>query len=96
MPSHTPAERAKKRKRPLRAIAERIEKKGTKGALRRQLDVPEGMNIPGSWIRKISEAKIGETVSLPKVGELEGKKMRVTLLLKKRAITAQIFQKARA
>tara|TARA_R110000824_G_scaffold257036_3_gene446022 strand:+ start:291 stop:548 length:258 start_codon:yes stop_codon:yes gene_type:complete len=61
---------------------EKINFKG--GALRSQLKVPEGINIPKGWLRKINNAKVGSVVVLPKTKKLAGKKITATPLLKRR------------
>lgn len=63
----------------MQKVAERMRQKGTVGALRRQLGVEEGKKIPTSWLNKIMNAEVGETVSL------NGKRVRVTTKLKRRA-----------
>lgn len=63
----------------MQKVAEQMRRKGTVGALRRQLGVAEGQKIPTSWLNKIMNAEVGETVSL------NGKRVKVTTLLKRRA-----------
>jgi hypothetical protein len=57
-----------------------------KGALSRQLGIPEEENIPVTLLRAIARAKIGATVRNP---TQNGKRRyKVTALLKKRAVLA--------
>jgi len=53
-----------------------------KGALRKQLGIKEGEVIPVDILRKIVNAETGSTISF------RGKKIKVTTLLKRRAILA--------
>jgi len=56
------------------------------GALSRQLEIPIEKDIPKRLLQKISKAKIGTVVKNPtKTGK---KKIKVTPLLKKRAVLA--------
>jgi len=71
----------------MQKVREEMERKGTVGALRRQLGVPEGQKIPASWLEKIARAEVGETVSL------NGKRVRVTTRLKRRVNLARIFRR---
>jgi len=62
-----------------------------KGALSRQLGIPEKENIPMTLLNKIAKAKIGDTVSNPtKTGK---KRIKVTRLLKKRAVLARTLKR---
>lgn len=70
----------------MQQVRKEMERKGTTGALRRQLGVPEGKTIPTSWLNKIMNAEIGETISL------NGKRIKVTGQLKKRANLALVFR----
>lgn len=64
-----------------------------RGALSRQLGIPEKKNIPVSWLSKIIKAKIGATVKNPtRSGK---KKVKVTRLLKRRAVLAHTLKKIR-
>ena len=64
-----------------------------KGALSRQLGIPVEKNIPMRLLQKIKKAKIGSKVRNPtKTGK---KVVRVTHLLKKRAVLAVTLKKAR-
>jgi len=57
-----------------------------KGALSRQLGIPEEKNIPVTLLEKIRRAKIGKKIRNPtKTGK---RLIRVTRLLKKRAVLA--------
>jgi len=57
-----------------------------KGALSRQLGIPEKDNIPFTLLEKIKKAEIGETIKNPtKLGKQE---IKVTNKLKKRAVLA--------
>lgn len=57
-----------------------------KGALSRQLGVPEKDNIPFTLLEKIKKAKIGDRISNPtKSGKRE---IKITRKLKKRAVLA--------
>ena len=54
-----------------------------KGALHRQLGIPQDEKIPVTLLKKIKKAKIGETITNPtKKGK---RKIKVTQLLKRRA-----------
>ena len=55
---------AKVGQRWMQQVRREMERKGTVGALRRQLGVPEGQKIPESWLSRIANAEVGETVSL--------------------------------
>jgi len=64
--------------------------KGRKGALSRQLDIPEKDNIPVALLRVIKYADIGEMVHNP---TSKGKKwIKVTRLLKRRAVMAMTLK----
>jgi len=65
-----------------------IQKTGLKkGALSRQLDIPEEKNIPMSLLNKIVSAKAGQTITNPtKLGK---RRIKVTRLLERRAIMAR-------
>jgi hypothetical protein len=66
-------------------------RKGHKGALSRQLGIPEEKNIPSTLLARIKNAEIGETVRNPTA---TGKKrVKVTNLLKKRAVLASTLKK---
>jgi hypothetical protein len=57
-----------------------------KGALSRQLEIPEKDNIPFTLLEKIKKAEIGTTIKNPtKSGKQE---IKVTKKLKKRAVLA--------
>lgn len=57
-----------------------------KGALSRQLGIPEKDNIPFTLLEKIKKAKIGDRIQNPtKSGKRE---IKVTRKLKKRAVLA--------
>ena len=57
-----------------------------RGALSRQLGIPEEKNIPFTLLEKIRRTKIGERIRNPtKTGK---RLIRVTRLLKKRAVLA--------
>lgn len=58
-----------------------------KGALSRQLGIPEEENIPGTLLDKVVEAKPGQTITNP---TKEGKRrIKVTRLMERRAILAR-------
>ena len=58
-----------------------------KGALSRQLDVPEKKNIPMKLLNKIIKAKAGDIITNPtSVGK---RKIKVTRKLERRAILAR-------
>ncbi len=62
-----------------------------KGALSRQLGIPEKENIPTTLLNRISKAKVGSTIKNPtKKGR---KTYKVTGLLKKRATLAKTLKK---
>jgi len=57
-----------------------------KGALSRQLGIPEKENIPVTLLKKIKNAKVGSTITNPtKTGK---RKIKVTRKLKRRAVIA--------
>jgi len=56
-----------------------------KGALHRQLGVPENKTIGVSNMQKIKRAKIGSTVRIP-TSTRKNKEFKVTKLLKERAV----------
>jgi len=57
-----------------------------KGALSRQLNIPESKNIPFQLLRKISDTPVGNRIINPTT---TGKPIiKVTILLKKRAVLA--------
>ena len=63
---------------------------GKKGALSRQLRIPEEQNIPVSLLSKIKTAKIGSTVKNPTgTGK---KRFKVTRLLKQRSVLAHTLK----
>jgi hypothetical protein len=70
-----------------RRIKKWIQKAGLKkGALSRQLGIPEKENIPFSFLDEIVRSPIGSVVVNPTTA---GKKrIKVTLLLKRRAVMA--------
>ena len=62
-----------------------------KGALSRQLKIPEKDNIPVTLLNKIIKAKAGDTIRNP---TKSGKKIiKVTRLLERRAIFARTLKK---
>lgn len=62
-----------------------------KGALSRQLDIPEEDNIPMTLLYAIIKAKVGTTIINPtKSGK---KRIKVTRLLKRRATLARTFKR---
>lgn len=62
-----------------------------KGALSRQLGIPEKKNIPKSLLNKIVKAKAGQTITNPtKTGK---RRIKVTRLLERRAIFARTLKK---
>jgi len=64
-----------------------------KGALSRQLGIPEEEKIPMTLLNRIAEAPIGSTIRNPtKTGK---KVIKVTHLLKKRAVLARTLKKIR-
>ena len=65
-------------------------KKGKKGALSRQLGIPEKDNIPFTLLNKIIKAKPGQTITNPtKMGR---RRIPVTRLLERRAILARTLK----
>ena len=63
------------------------------GALSRQLGIPIKKNIPISLLKKIRNAKIGSTITNPtKTGK---RRIKVTRLLKKRAVLALTLKRLR-
>jgi len=78
---------AKVGQRWMQKVREEMQRKGTVGALRRQLGVPEGQKIPASWLQRIANAPVGSTVSL------NGKSIKVTTKLKRRVNLARIFRR---
>ncbi len=81
--------RAKVGTRWMQRVREEMERKGTVGALRRQLGVSGDRRIPLSWLEKIRRAEVGETVSL------NGKRVRVTGQLKRRVNFALVARRAK-
>jgi len=71
----------------MQQVRREMERKGTTGALRRQLGVKEGQTIPSSWLSRIANAEVGETVSL------NGKRVKVTTQLKRRVNLARVFRR---
>jgi len=66
---------------------------GKKGALSRQLGIPERENIPFTLLEKIARAEIGRTILNPtKKGK---RRIKVTRLLKKRAVLALTLKRLR-
>ena len=64
-----------------------------RGALSRQLGIPERDRIPVTLLKKIKNAEIGETITNPtKTGK---RKIKVTKKLKKRASLALTLKKLR-
>ena len=64
-----------------------------KGALSRQLGIPIKKNIPISLLERIRNAKIGSTITNPtKTGK---RRIKVTRLLKKRAVLALTLKRLR-
>jgi len=64
-----------------------------KGALSRELGIPIEKNIPISLLEKIRNAKIGSTITNPtKTGK---RRIKVTRLLKKRAVLALTLKRLR-
>lgn len=62
-----------------------------KGALSRQLGIPEKDNIPFTLLEKIKKAKIGDRIKNPtKSGKRE---IKVTRKLKKRAVMAYTLKR---
>lgn len=62
-----------------------------KGALSRQLGIPEKKNIPITLLNKIVKAKAGQTIMNPtKQGK---RRIKVTRLLERRAIFARTLKK---
>jgi len=62
-----------------------------RGSLHRQLEVPNGKRIPMRLLSKIKSAEVGKTVTNPtKTGK---RKVKVTGLLKKRAVVAHTLRK---
>lgn len=57
-----------------------------KGALRKQLGIKAGQKIPMATLNKILKTEIGEKISI------NGKTIKVTSTLKKRANLAKIFK----
>lgn len=72
-----------------------IQKAGIrKGALSRQLEIPEKENIPMMLLDKIIAAKPGQTIRNPTT---KGKRMiKITRLLERRAILARNLKKISA
>jgi hypothetical protein len=68
-------------------------RKKKKGALSRQLGIPEEDKIPVSLLQKIRRTEIGKTITNPTT---KGKKrMKVTRLLKKRSVVALTLKELR-
>jgi hypothetical protein len=71
----------------MQQVRREMERKGTTGALRRQLGVKEGQTIPSSWLSRIANAEVGETVSL------NGKRVKVTTQPKRQVNLARVFRR---
>lgn len=72
-------------------VAERIKKKGTKGALKRMLGVTKDQTIPSTFLTKIKDAPVGAHVKNPtKIGKPS---VKATPLLKKRVNFAATTRK---
>jgi hypothetical protein len=68
-------------------------KKHKRGALHRQLGISERDKIPVTLLKRIKNAKIGDTIKNP---TSKGKQsIKVTTLLKKRAVLALTLKKIR-
>ena len=66
---------------------------GKKGALRAQLRIPKHKKIPCTLLNRIKTTKIGEVIKNPtQIGKQE---MRITRLLKRRAVMALLYKRAR-
>jgi len=65
-------------------------KKHRKGSLHRQLKVPQDKKIPKALLTKIKNAEIGDTVRNP--SSTGKRKVKVTGLLKKRAVVAHTLR----
>jgi len=62
-----------------------------KGALSKQLGIPEEKNIPMTLLNKIIKAKAGQTIKNPtRIGK---KRIKVTRKLERRAILARTLKK---
>ncbi len=62
-----------------------------KGALSKQLNIPEKNKIPFSLLNKIISAKAGQTITNPtKMGK---RRIKVTRLLERRAIFARTLKR---
>jgi len=72
---------------------ERWIQKLKKGALHRQLGIPEDVKIPQALLDAIMRAEIGETITNPT--DVGKKKIKVTRLLKRRVQTAMTLKKLR-
>lgn len=64
-----------------------------KGALSRQLKIPEKQNIPMTLLNKIIKAKAGDTIINPTKSGL--RKIKVTRLLERRSILARNLKRMR-
>lgn len=62
-----------------------------KGALSRQLGIPEEENIPMNLLNKIIKAREGDTISNP--SSIGKKRIKVTRLLEERSILARTLKK---
>jgi len=60
-----------------------------KGALHRQLGIPQGVRIPTRLLVAIKNAEIGETITNPT--SMGKRRIKVTKLLKKRVVFALNF-----
>ena len=75
-----------KKKKWIQELVKRMERKGTEGALHRQLKIPKSKRIPTTTLEAIRKAPIGSTIKNPcKTGK---RRIKVTRLLKKRAVAA--------
>jgi len=65
--------------------------KSKKGALSRQLGIPERENIPSTLLDRISSARVGTKIANPT--EKGNRTFKVTKLLKKRVVLARTFKR---
>jgi hypothetical protein len=70
-----------------------VSETGKKGALRAQLRIPKSKKIPCTLLNKIKTTRIGAVIDNPtQIGKQE---MRVTRLLKRRAVMALLYKRAK-
>ena len=77
----------------MQKLRRRMERRGTEGALHRQLEIPKTKRIPITLLEEIRTTPIGKRIRNPtKTGK---RRITVTRLLKQRAVAALNMRRAR-